>query len=164
MKKLSFSNAFMMRGMRLKMVLFLLANLAAATMNAQIYTVKVEPQEIDQVLSLKEPIQIPSFELDGLSDAHIIQLKAEDEKNNSLGHPLRVAVPIQTRINTSEHGVWTESRGKKLWLLEIKTQNAGMIAPIFSQLNLAGDDEIWMFTNDKSLLMGPLHQKTFPKN
>jgi hypothetical protein len=45
---------------------------------AQIYTIKVEPHEIDKLLDLKEPVQIPIVEIEGLSASEIDKLEAED--------------------------------------------------------------------------------------
>jgi hypothetical protein len=110
--------------------------LVFSTVQAQIYTVKVEPAEVDALLSLKEPIQIPTYEMDGLSEADVKRLKDEDAKAVKAGNPPRVAVQQRRHISTSEQGVWTEAHGQKLWLLEIKSKNATLLSPLFDHLEL----------------------------
>jgi lysyl endopeptidase len=163
MKNITFSLRFVTTRRCCKLMWFLGLNLLIHTIQAQVYTLKVEPQEIHELLSLKTPIQIPTFELDGFSEAEIKLLQEEDKKLEQAGQPPRVAVPLQTRINTSEHGVWTESHGQKLWLLEIKARNAQMLAPVFNPLNLEKSATIWMFTKNKTLLMGPIMADNIPQ-
>ena len=79
MKNITFSLLFVTTRRCCKLMWFLVLNLLVHTIQAQVYTLKVEPQEIDELLSLKTPIQIPTFELDGFSEAEI---------NNSLEYLL----------------------------------------------------------------------------
>ncbi|MEY4937660.1 MAG: hypothetical protein RIS64_4019 [Bacteroidota bacterium] len=164
MKKLYFSFYFVMSHCRHKIKVLMLFTFALNEVQAQIYTLKVEPQEVNEILALKENLEIPTFEIQGLTNTDIEKLRAEDVKRAQQGEPQRVAVPIQARINTTEQGTWINLGNKKVWLLEVRAKNATQMAPIFNNLNLKSGSEIWIFTANKTLLMGPITSENIPQN
>jgi hypothetical protein len=98
-----------------------------------------------------------------LTADEVDRMHAANEKNAKQGMPLRVSVPIKTHISSLEQGIWTNLRGKRVWLLEIKSENATQLAPIFNNLHFAIGAEMWLFNKDKTLLMGPITTENIPQ-
>ncbi|MEO0044355.1 MAG: hypothetical protein RL329_3803 [Bacteroidota bacterium] len=61
MKKLYFSFYFRMSHCHPKMTALMLFMFALNGVKAQIYTLKVEPKEVNEILGLKEHLEIPTF-------------------------------------------------------------------------------------------------------
>jgi hypothetical protein len=136
-------------------------------LQAQIYTLQVEPSTINEMIGNMATSDIPAIFVAPPSEQTIVQLKAEDLLRESQGKTPRLAIPISANINSSTSGTWSKYKHPKspysdLWIMSIQANGAGGLAPIFSQLDLS-QGEMWLYTNDKKQLMGPINAKTIPQ-
>lgn len=128
---------------------------------AQVVTQKTEPDFIDELLQIEVTESIPSVYLPDLSNQEVSTLEAEDQENDLAGGPWRFAKLIDTDFSINSSGVLQLVGDYWVWVLKIETDHAQSLSLTFQELQLTEGAEIYLFTEDKNILYGPLTKEMF---
>jgi len=100
-----------------------------------------------------------------LTSPNVEQLKYEDEFYNKNGEAMRIGVPISVGMNPENAGTWTElPNGDKIWRLEIEAKEAKYIGVHYSSFKIPTNGKLFLYSADKSQLIGAFTSKNNPMN
>lgn len=101
-----------------------------------------------------------SIDVKTFSQPDIEQLRAEDRINDSLKNgPWRFGYNHNTSLDLENSGSWfTNANGDQIWLLKIKAEKAKTINLTFSNTSIPSGNELYVYNDDKSFILGKFHQ------
>lgn len=135
--------------------------MAFSNANAQVVTQATNQQFIKDLLLLDSLEGIPNVSLLDLPNQEISALEVEDQENESKGGPWRFAKLLDADISLGNIGSVQSSGRYWAWAIKIKTNNAKSLSVTFQDLQLSEGSEIYLFTNEKKILYGPLTKDMF---
>jgi len=78
---------------------------------------------------------------------------------------VRVGVPIEVGVNPETAGTWTElPNGDRVWRLEIESKGAKFIGVYYNSFKIPKNGKLFLYSADKSRLIGAFTSKNNPKN
>ncbi|BAO54373.1 T9SS type A sorting domain-containing protein [Nonlabens marinus] len=85
------------------------------------------------------------------------QLKSEDlASQNDLRKSLRVGSEINVSMNLFNSGTWKNlSNGDRIWMLNVKAENAKFLRAIFDLYSLPEGAELYLYNNQRTDKIGP---------
>jgi len=87
-----------------------------------------------------------------VGEPSLIALKEEVSTGNG---PLRYAYPIYVDYSPANSGNWyDQGDGTLVWQLVLKSQAAKSLSINFSQFKLSGDSKVFIYNNDRSVILG----------
>jgi PKD repeat protein len=100
-----------------------------------------------------------------LTAPNVKQLKYEDEFYDKNGEAMRIGVPISVDVNPETAGTWTElPNGDRIWRLEIESKGAKYIGVHYNSFRIPKNGKLFLYSADKSRLIGAFTSKNNPKN
>lgn len=113
------------------------------------------PNGYSYVLRSQKSIDVKSF-----TQPNIAQLRAEDKINDSLRNgPWRFGFNNETSLDLNNSGTWfTNGRGDQIWLLKIIADQAKTINLSFENTSIPEGNELYVFNQDKSFILGKFTQ------
>lgn len=91
-----------------------------------------------------------------LPEIDITALRKEDEIDNKNGLPPRFGKDIDVNFNLENSGAWENTKGGRVWKLEIFSENAFSLNLIFGQFELSEGAELYLYNKDRSMVVGPI--------
>lgn len=132
----------------------LLGFLMAFSVNAQVFTRKIDPNDTELTKLARLPSgSIPSTEFASLD---LNALQAEDAKRQEEGKPLRIAVKQNANLNLTQVGRAVETNGERVTYYELRAPGAMGIGADFGQLRLAEGSYIYLYDAARTTLVGPI--------
>ena len=99
-----------------------------------------------------------------LTSPNVEQLKYEDEFYDKNGEAMRIGVPVSVEANPENSGTWTElPNGDRIWRLEIESKGAKFIGVHYSSFKIPTNGKLFLYSADKSRLIGAFTSKNNPK-
>ncbi len=139
--------------MRLRLFAFIISILSFYQLSGQISEGGFPPDYYARASQESEifELQAPDYEL----------LKRQDDSISMIGEPERVGILINTDISPSDTGKWvtTSEYGIYSWSLNIKVKSATGLAFYFSEFQLASDDKLFLYSEDRRHLIGAFTEK-----
>lgn len=129
--------------------------------SAQVVTQATNQQSIKDLLQLDSLENIPNVSLLDLPNQEILNLLAEDQVNESNGGPWRFAKLMDADISIGNTGSLQSMGSYWGWAINIKTNSAKSLSVTFKDLILSAGAEIYLFSNEKKVLYGPLTKEMF---
>lgn len=154
---ISLKKSFIMK----KLIMFLGILLICLNVNAQVITQSTENRFIDNLLKLDKIPDVQSIIVRDLSNFETMELEIEDEERESYGSPWRFATLIETDISINNVGSLELVDDHLIWIVRIQTNSAKSISITFKDLKLSEGAEIYLFTDTKKVLYGPLTKDMF---
>ncbi len=113
------------------------------------------PNGFSYVLRKQKSIDVKTF-----AQPDIAQLRAEDKINDSLQTgPWRFGFNNETALDLNNSGSWfTNSNGDQIWLLKIVADQAKTINLSFVNTEIPEGNELYVFNEDKSFILGKFSQ------
>jgi lysyl endopeptidase len=131
------------------------------SMDAQVVTQTTDHKFIEKLLQLDSLENIATETILDLPNQTIADLEAEDVVNESKSVPWRFAKLIETNISITSNGTLKSVGNTWVWALKIKTNNAKSLSLTFKNLQLTKGAEIFLFTNEKKVIYGPLTKEMY---
>jgi hypothetical protein len=129
---------------------------------AQVITQVTNQKYIDSLLRFSSIVDVPNISLSELTDQEITALEAQDAQNDAKGDtPWRFAKTIVTNISIDNTGILQSTGNYWSWAVKLQTNNAKSLSLTFDHLNLSKGAEIYLFTNERTVLYGPLTSEAF---
>ncbi|MGE5318232.1 MAG: T9SS type A sorting domain-containing protein [Chloroflexota bacterium] len=92
-------------------------------------------------------------------------LKRQDDSVGSMGVPERVGVCLASNIDPQNAGSWIDlDANRQLWRLNLKVKGATGIGLYFEDFHLGKDDKLFVYSEDKSHLIGAFTAMNNRKN
>ncbi len=134
--------------------MLLLLILAGFSVNAQVFTRKIDPADPATSKVAKLPGgTIPATEFSSLD---LTSLHAEDAIRQERGLPLRIAQKQNANLNLLQVGRTVEADGERVTYYELRAPGAAAVGADFDQLNLAEGTRIFLFDAARTTLVGPI--------
>ena len=100
---------------------------------------------------------IDNVERTDLGALDLQAIRAEDTQNESLGMPLRFAIPHPVNITPDTHGTWEViETGEMVWRHRITAINAQSINLGFARFQLPEHATLFLYTTDEARMIRPL--------
>lgn len=114
------------------------------------------PKGYSFIAKTKKSIGKKTFE-----EPDISALRAEDEVNDKQANgPWRFGYNNETSLDLNNSGTWfTLPNGDKVWLIEIEAINAKTINLTFKNTDIPNGNELYVYNNDKSFILGKFEAK-----
>lgn len=136
------------------LAVILLLMLASFSVNAQVFTRKIDPADPATSKVAKRPNgTIPATEFTSLD---LISLHAEDAIRHERGLPLRIAKKQDANLNLLQVGRTIETDGERVTYYELRAPGAAAIGADFDQLRLAEGTRIFLYDAARTTLVGPI--------
>jgi len=114
------------------------------------FTHEVNRQAIEQVT-----LKAPDYEL----------LKRQDDSTSNMGIAQRMGICLSTELTIENSGTYTEIRpGRRIWQLSVHVDDAIALGLYYKDFNLAFDDSLFIYSDDKSHLIGAFTSENNNKN
>ena len=134
--------------------MLLLLILAGFSVNAQVFTRKIDPNDPATSKVARLPSgNIPSTEFGSIN---LSTLQAEDAQRQEEGKPLRVAVKQNANLNLLQVGRAVESDGQRVTFYELRAPGAMGIGADFDQIQLAEGTQLFLYDAARTTLVGPI--------
>lgn len=92
-------------------------------------------------------------------------LKKEDDSVSSLGYPERMGVILPAEYSPAGLGTWTDiGNDARLWQLNIEVDGAVGLGLYFRDFELAAGDQLFVYSSDKSHVIGAFTDKNNRKS
>lgn len=132
----------------------LLLILASFSVNAQVFTRKIDPADPATAKVAKLPGgTIPATEFTALN---LASLHAEDALRKEQGRPLRIAKKQNANLNLLQVGRAIETDGERVTYYELRAPGAAAIGADFDQLRLADGTRMFLYDAARTTLVGPI--------
>jgi hypothetical protein len=136
------------------LAVLLLLILAGFTVNAQVFTRKIDPADSETSKMVRPPAgTIPATEFGTLD---LATLHREDALRKEQGRPLRIAQKQNANLNLLQVGRAVEQNGERVTYYELRAPGAAAIGADFDQLQLAEGSYIYLYDAARTTLVGPI--------
>ncbi len=100
-----------------------------------------------------------------LNTPNVEQLKYEDEFYNKNAEAMRIGVPISVNVNPKTAGTWIKlPNGDRIWRLIIEAKSAKFISVHYSSFSIPSNGKLFLYSANKTKLIGAFTSKNNPKN
>ena len=115
--------------------------------------------ELIQRFNLEENSKgIEVFEVP-MIDVERLTLEDTDNKVEKRPYSFGVGIDVSCSLN---NGKWISVEGGRLWMVELKSDNAQSLNLFFDELYLPTNGELYVMNSDKTELFGPVKQEYIP--
>ncbi|WP_421796674.1 T9SS type A sorting domain-containing protein [Haliscomenobacter sp.] len=145
-----------------KLILFILLFNCAYQLKSQVVTSLTDEKSLDLLLNIKKMVnKTPSINIRDLSDSELLNLERSDEENEKKNVPYRFAQLIEVELTPKNSGVWNSLDDQLVWTLQLNANKAQSLSLTFQNLKLSEDAEIFIYSDKKDVIYGPLTNKSF---
>ncbi|MCY7359423.1 MAG: trypsin-like peptidase domain-containing protein, partial [Rudanella sp.] len=136
------------------LAMLLLLILAGFSVNAQVFTRKIDPADPATSKVARLPGgTLPATEFSSLD---LASLHVEDALRKEQGRPLRIAQKQNASLNLLQVGRTVEADGERVTYYELRAPGAVAIGADFDQLQLAEGTRIFLYDAARTTLVGPI--------
>ena len=122
--------------------------------SAQVQVRKVTPQDLQTQSKFKTQKAPPAAIR--LKEINVAALLEEDKRESEQGLPPRFGKAVAVSLSTTSAGSWETVENGTVWKLGITSSGAYSLNFFFDRFYLAPGAELYVYNEDRSIIMGPI--------